>query len=133
MFAVLNVLPIFLATIAYMIVGALWYSPLLFGNLWMQELKIDWKKMEGQNKAMALSVVLGLVLSIGLSIVLSMINIVSIDQAIETAFLLWLGIMLPVLGTGPIYEKQPIKVFVISAGYHLVALLTMAIIIVSFA
>ncbi|MFW5703968.1 MAG: DUF1761 domain-containing protein [Patescibacteria group bacterium] len=133
MFTDINLLSIILASIAYMVIGALWYSPLLFGNLWMQELQIEWKKMEGQNKAMALGVVLGVVLSVGLSIVLSMIDVNSVDRAIETAFLLWIGIMLPVLGTGPIYEKQPVKVFVITAGYHLVALLSMAIIIVSFA
>lgn len=34
----LNYLAIVVATIAYMLLGALWYSPILFGNAWMKGL-----------------------------------------------------------------------------------------------
>ncbi|NBC66602.1 MAG: DUF1761 family protein, partial [Bacteroidetes bacterium] len=34
--ASLNWLSIIAATVVYFILGALWYSPVLFGNIWMK-------------------------------------------------------------------------------------------------
>ena len=45
-----NYLAILVAAVAGMIVGALWYSPLLFGNVWMKLMGLGRKQLQAAKK-----------------------------------------------------------------------------------
>lgn len=131
MFADLNLFAILVAAIAYMVIGAIWYSPFLFGTLWMQEMDYDADAMEGQKKAMSYSGVVAVLLAIGLALIANTFNFATVDQALEAGVLLWATLTAAPMATDVIFQKQPVKVYVINAAYHLVAILCMLMIIVS--
>lgn len=131
MFADLNLFAILVAALAYMVIGAIWYSPFLFGMLWMQEMNYDPEKMDDQKKAMSYSGIVALVIALGLGVIANLFNITSVDQALETGALLWVALTAAPMATDVIFQKQPVKVYVINSAYHLVAILCMLMIIVS--
>ncbi len=131
MFSDINLFAVLLAAVAYMGIGAAWYSPILFGNLWMQErgIKPGEISAEAAKKAMLSMIVVALVMATGLALILNKLNITTVDGALESGLLLWAALTAPPLATAVLYENQSIKVYVISVAYHLVATLTMAIIL----
>lgn len=60
-----NVMAILVAAIVPIILGFLWYNPMLFGNVWMRESGMTEEKMKGGNMAVifGVSIVLSLLLS----------------------------------------------------------------------
>jgi len=42
----LNYWAVLVSAVASMVIGALWYSPILFGNIWMNLMKIDPKNID---------------------------------------------------------------------------------------
>ena len=42
----LNYWAVLVSAVASMTIGALWYSPILFGKIWMNLMKIDLKSMD---------------------------------------------------------------------------------------
>ena len=49
----INYLAVLIAALASYVLGALWYSPVLFGKLWMKLSKIDPKNMDAAKKHLA--------------------------------------------------------------------------------
>ncbi len=45
-----NLLAVLGAAVLNMVLGALWYSPMLFGSSWMKEMKTNKKEMEEMKK-----------------------------------------------------------------------------------
>lgn len=131
MFSDINLFAVLLAAVSYMGIGAAWYSPILFGNLWMQERGIKPGEIspEAAKKAMISMIVVALVMATGLALILKKLNVTTVDGALESGLLLWVALTAPPLATSVLYENQSIKVYVISIAYHLVATLTMAIIL----
>lgn len=130
MFEELNIIPIVLAVAADMLVGTLWYSPFLFGSYWMKETGTTRDDMKGAGKAMGFAVLSSLVMAYVLSIVLEKLNVTTVDGAIETAFLLWVGFIATTNTMRVIYEKAKMSVYFLQVSYHLVAMIVMSIILV---
>lgn len=131
MFSDINLFAVILAAVSYMGIGAAWYSPILFGNLWMQERGVKPGKIspkEAKTEIISM-VVVALVMATGLALILNKLNITTVDGALESGLLLWAALTAPPLATAMLSENQSIKVYVISVAYHLVATLTMAIIL----
>lgn len=131
MFADINIFSILVAALAYMVIGAIWYSPFLFGTLWMEEMNFSPDKMDDQKKAMSFSAIVAVVLAIGLAFIANTFTFTTVDQALEAGVLLWATLTAAPMATDVIFQKQPFKVYVVNAAYHLVAILCMLIIIVS--
>lgn len=131
MFQNINVLPIILAAVADTVIGGLWYSPVLFGTYWMKEMGYKPNEIKGAGKSMGLAVVLAVVMAFIMSVVIKMLNIATIDGAIELAFLLWIGFVVPVSAKTVLFERTKPTVFAVTASYHLISMIVMAIILVS--
>ena len=131
MFEDINILAVLVAAVANMIVGALWYSPVLFGNYWMQLSKIkDVDAKEGQ-KAMGLMVIPAVIMAFVLAILLNTFNVTEVDQALEMGFLLWLGFVATTNVTNVLFERKPYQSYILHVAYELVSILVMAIILTS--
>lgn len=134
---VVNYVAVLLASVASMIVGFLWYSPMLFGNIWAklkgytsQSLKVEQKKM---GKYYLISFVLALLTAYLLSHVMMMslafYNHGIMQTALSSAFFMWLGFVMPVQVTSQIFGEKKWKLLLIDSGYQLVSLLFMGIVI----
>lgn len=133
----INPVAILLAGVVNMVVGFLWYSPMMFGNVWMKltgMTKEDTEKSKKRIPKMYLTSFIGALL---MAFVLkhasvyagSFYNMSGIQLGLMTAFWNWLGFIMPVQLTGWLFDKKPFKLFTINTGYQLVSLLTMGVIL----
>ncbi len=95
-FSSINWQAILVATLAAYIFGALWYSPLLFGKLWMKLnglTKADAEKAKA--KGMTIAYVLQFVATLVMTFVFAMILEMNVVEGAKTGliigFYLWLG------------------------------------------
>ncbi|HLC58816.1 MAG TPA: DUF1761 domain-containing protein [Candidatus Nanoarchaeia archaeon] len=130
-----SLLPVVLGAVGAMIIGALWYSPLLFGNIWMKESKItpaqveEAKKKGGMWKYYLGSFIATLVMIFVFASLAFSLSTKTITSAIGLAILVWLGFFIPVLLNSVLWEGKSFKLFLINIAHHLVALIVAAIII----
>jgi uncharacterized protein DUF1761 len=132
----LNWLAILVAAISTMIVGFLWYSPLLFAKPWMREMGYDPNdkaKIEEMRKnagsAYAGSFVASLISAFTLALILHGLRGEDLHFGLMASFHIWLGFVATVQFTGALFAKQSMKLFGINTGYQLVCYLLMGTIL----
>ena len=121
---------------AAMIVGFLWYSPVLFAKPWMALMGYDpsdkaktEELQKGAGKLYAISFVASLVTAFVLG---KVIHISTVNTALYGAKIgagLWLGFVATVQLTDGLFAKKPAKLYLINTGYQLVCYLTMGAIL----
>jgi len=133
----LNWLAILVAAISTMVLGFLWYSPLLFAKAWTREMGYDPNdkaKMDemrkGAGPAYAGSFVASLISAFTLALILHGMRADSLHFGLMASFHIWLGFVATVQFTGALFAKQSMKLFGINTGYQLVCFLAMGAILV---
>lgn len=107
------------------LLGAAWYSPVLFAKPWMALLGIDKNKTNSKTMipGMVASFIGDLILSLVLAHVLGWAGVSTLGWGVFIGVLMWLGFFVaPALPQG-IYENRPFKLFAINEGYWLVGLI----------
>lgn len=117
------------AVLSAFVLGAIWYSPKVFGNLWMKLMKFKADDIKGAGKTMALSFVLTLLMSLGLALVFQLAQVTTLGQAIVLTLIIGIGL----IGTHSIneylFDGYSFKVLAIHQGYRLLSLLLMGIVL----
>ena len=133
----LNWLAILVAAIFTMILGLLWYPPLLFAKAWTREMGYDPNdkaKMDEMRKsagpAYTGSLVASLLSAFTLALILHGMRAESLHFGLMASFHIWLGFVATVQFTGALFSKQSMKLFAINTGYQLVCYLVMGAILV---
>ena len=134
-FSQLNILAIVLAVIANMIIGALWYSPVLFSNIWIKSLGKSMEDIHESNPNIgyAYTTVAGIISAIVLSLFIGMLDTITIGSGALIGFLAGVGIASARELSPTFFEGRKYTLFFISAGYHIVSLTVMGMIISLFA
>jgi len=116
---------VIVATIVHFILGGLWYSPLLFGNKFLQ--LINWSPQriqQAQNESHAKELVIAFVMSLILVYILAHFvqytKATSVMGGIQTAFWLWLGFVVTTHVPTVIFEGRNFGLFLINVGYQFV-------------
>jgi hypothetical protein len=132
----LNLLAILVAAISTMVVGFIWYSPLLFAKPWVREMGYDLNdkaKMEEMKKsagpAYAGSFVASLISAFTVALFLHWTRAEGLHFGLMVGFHVWLGFVATVQFTGALFLKQSMKLFAINTGYQLVCYLVMGAIL----
>src|SRR6266481_1324485 len=132
----LNWLAILVAGLSTMVVGFLWYSPLLFAKPWMKEMGYDPNdkaRMEEMKKsagpAYGGSFLASLISAFILALFLHEMRVESLHIGLLVGFHVWLGFVATVQFTSALFTKQSMKLFGINTGYQLVCYLAMAAIL----
>ncbi len=131
---VINYWAVIVAAIAHMIIGAFWYSPALFGGMWMKLSGLTSKDMEkarekGMGKNYLVALVAALVMSYILAHFVKFLQISSIGEGIILALWIWLGFIVTVLINSVLWEGKSMKLYVLNIGYYLVSLIVASIIL----
>lgn len=133
----INVLAVVSATVIAIILGFLWYGP-IFGKKWMAEAGITPEKLardkaKGMGKTYAIMIVSTCVMSYVLSHVLVFASMYlqtsGITAGISTGFWMWLGFVMPVSLGSVLWDGKSWTYWFITAGYYLVALIFMGIVL----
>ena len=116
---------VIVATLVHYILGGLWYSPLLFGNKFIQ--LINWtpeqlRQVESQShtKEFVLAFVMSLVLVYVLAHFVNYTKATSALGGIQTAFWIWLGFVVTTQAPTVIFEGRSFGLFAINVAYQLV-------------
>ena len=129
----INYAAVVVAAAVEMVIGMLWYSPALFGNMWMKEAGRTPADMEAGKKhmpkLMAMAAVGALVMSYVLAHVLDLIGVELVKDAVSTAFWIWLGFVATVHLHSVLWDGKSWKYFAINAGYSLVSLIVLSLIL----
>ena len=127
---------VLVAAIASMVVGFLWYSPVLFARPWMvlmgydPEDKTRLEEMrKGAGKMYALSFLASLVSAMVLAKIILITTVGSALYGMKVGFAVWLGFVTTVQLTNVLFAKQPVKLYLINTGYQLVCYLVMGAIL----
>jgi hypothetical protein len=121
-------------TIINMVLGALWYSPLLFGKIWAKLMGLDYNKMK-TDPTIQKSTQKGYIVSsiCHLIMVIIMAHFIQYTHAsgswsdgLKTGFCCWLGFTLTTMLPNQIFSKTDFSwlVAAINIGYPMVGLST---------
>jgi hypothetical protein len=128
---------VLIAGIVSMVIGFLWYSPMLFAKPWMKEMGYTASGMKDIQKKMgpmyALSFVAALLTAFVLYHSVAMgayfFGMSGIGIGLQAAFWSWLGFIMPVQLTDVIFGSKSWKLFFINTGYQLASVLGMGIVL----
>jgi hypothetical protein len=131
-----NLLAVLVAAMATMVLGFLWYSPMLFARTWMVAMGYDpdnKAKIEEMRKSAGKSYAISFVASLVSAFVLSkIITALTIDTAIygmKVGFATWLGFVTTVQLTAKLFGNQSTSLYLINTGYQLICYLAMGAIL----
>lgn len=126
-----NIWAVLVGFVSNMVIGALWYSPILFGNTWLKlsgRKAEDISKEEG-NKAMALSMIPAIVMIVLMAILLGLLNVSTIAGALIVGCLVSVG-FIGMTGLNQVFfEDKSLALVVLNVGYSVVALNVAAVIL----
>jgi len=129
-----NYLAVLVAGLVGVGLGALWYSPKVFGMKWMQWSGITPKmtpdgKPQGMGKAYTVGAVASLVTAYVLAIIIALSGAFTISGAFAIAFWVWLGFFAAPMTGIVLWEMKSWKLWALNAGYFLVDLVVMSLIL----
>jgi Protein of unknown function (DUF1761) len=132
----INLWSVLAAAVATMVLGFLWYSPLLFARPWMVLMGYDpedkaklAEMQKGAGKMYALSFLASLVSALVLAKIIAITTVNSALYGMKVGFAVWLGFVTTVQLTNVLFAKQPAKLYLINTGYQLVCYLAMGAIL----
>ena len=130
----INYLAVLVSAIVSMGLGALWYSPMIFGKMWMKLMNIDEKSMKkAQKKEMGKSYAIAFAASLLMAYVLA--HFVDYAQAktalegMQAGFWIWLGFVATITLNSVLWEGRPWKLYLINAAHYFVSLQIMGAIL----
>jgi hypothetical protein len=123
--ASVNWLAVVAAAAATFLIGGLWYSPLLFSRAWMQDNGFTEESLKGGNPALIFggSFVLSLVAATNLAFFLG--PQATFVWGLTAGALVGLGWVATAYGTTYLFERKPLRLFLVNAGYNAVAFTVM--------
>ena len=126
-----NIWAVLVAALSTFLIGGLWYSPAIFGKVWMRENGFTEEGMKNSNmvKIFGLAFFLAFIASINLAMFLGPEE--NIGMGAFWGFLAGFGWVATFVGTHYLFERRSFTLFLINAGYSIVALTVMGVILVA--
>jgi len=132
----LNWLAVIAAALSTMVIGFIWYSPLLFAKPWTKEMGYDFNdkaKMDEMRKSAGPayfgSLIAGFVSAFILALFFHWLRVQELHFGLLVGFHIWLGFVATVQFTSALFTKQSMKLFAINTGFQLVCYLAMSTIL----
>lgn len=134
----MNYIAILVASVVVFLLGWLWFSPVLFGNIWMKLNKISSSQMKAAKakgmKGMMPQMLWGFLSTVVMVWVLNMVieysSASTIMDAVSVSFFVWLGFIATTMLGMVLWERKPFALYVITSTHYLVSLIIAGIILV---
>ena len=125
-----NYAAVFIAAIAYWLLGAVWYG-VLFSKPWMalENMSIEQAKSMNPVLPYVITFVLNLLIAYALAQICIWRNANTVGRGASVGVLLWIGFVGPITFTTYMYEMRPKELFAINQFYPLAGLVLMGAII----
>ncbi|MGH7599587.1 MAG: DUF1761 domain-containing protein [bacterium] len=129
----INYIAVFVAALAVFVAGFLWYSPILFGNLWLKAHGYTPEQLETMRafagRAYTVSFACYLVMGTVLTLLIAKTGATTAVTGLKLGALTWLGFAATIGLTANMFSSQPFSLYLIDAGYQLVYLMVMGAIL----
>ena len=123
---------VFVAAVANMAVGFVWYGP-LFGKMWQSLMGFNEESMKNMPLTAKQAISGGFVTALIMSYVLAhfayLSGVDTVSGGLQLAFWVWLGFIATASASSFLWEGKPFKLFVLNAVEQLVALSLMVCVI----
>ena len=131
----IRILPVLVAAIAAFALGALWYSPVLFGRAWVRahgytEEKIAQMRASA-GRAYAVSFACYLVMAAALSILIGRMDVTMLRGGVKLGAILGIGFAAPIGLTANVFSEKRLPAWAIDAAYQIAYLILMGVILVA--
>lgn len=125
----LNIWAVLVAALSTFLIGGLWYSPAVFGKAWMRENGFTEESLKGSNmaKIFGLTFCLALIAAINLAMFLGPED--QPEMGALWGFAAGFGWVATFIGTHYLFERKSFTLFLINAGYSVIALTVMGVIL----
>lgn len=131
-----NLLAVLACAVAGMVVGFVWYSPMLFAKPWMVLMGYDpndkAKIAEMQKSAgpsYAMSFVASILTAFVLGKIIAVAGSMNAIDGLKIGLVVWLGFVTTVQFTNALFSHQRNKLYMINTGYQLVCYVVMGAIL----
>ena len=129
-----SIWPILICGIAAVAISYIWYHPKLFGTYWLKASGITPEAAERGKKRMPFLILGGFLSAMLVAWVLNFVGIALgifdwPGAILDLALWVWIGFVAPILFAPVLWEGKPFRLFLVNAGYWLVVLITMSMIL----
>jgi hypothetical protein len=130
-----NIFAVLVAAVLTFVLGAFWYSPVLFARQWMQaqgytpEKLAEMKQKKGLTRAYVGSALCYLVMAYVVALFAAYTNSTTLAQGLWLGLLAWLGFAAPIGLTANLFSEKPLAAWVIDAGYQFAYLVIMGVLL----
>lgn len=120
--ASISALPVLISTIIYFVLGALWYSPLLFAKPWMKIKNIPDDHEGGSPMVFVLSFILQFIGVFSLALFIEGLSVNGALHGALIGFFASAGFVFSLAGATGLFSEVPLKLHLIDNGYHVTGL-----------
>ena len=124
-----HALPVVVSALAVFAIGALWYSPVLFGKQWVAAHGFSEEKLQAMrassSRAYAVAFLCYVVMAVAVSILIGRIGITMVQGGVKLGALIGLGFAATISLTANVFSDKPLAAYLIDAGYQVVYLIVM--------
>lgn len=129
----INIWAVALAMVSSMIIGSIWYAKPIFGGMWAKWAKVDLKK----NSNAMTPIIVAAIVSLVTAYVLAHVTYLSnqffdhsfLQDALTTAFWVWLGFTAARMITHDAFEGRPVKLTLLNIAHEFVTIMVMGLVI----
>ena len=125
----INIWAILVITVIYFILGALWFTPFLFGKAWAKALNFNLDERNPKPKHFIGALTSSFITTLFLAFLLELIGTYDIFIGFIVAVIIGIGFVLPIGLIDVLFEDKNVKAYLIDAGYHIVALIIAGLIL----
>jgi len=123
----INVMAVIVAGVVAWVIGALWYSSLLFGKQWMQLANL--KDTKPNPATFIVGLLTYIVMAYVLAHVLGAYNSTTVMAGLQGGFWTWLGFVATITLGSVLYEQKPLALYILNNAYNLISFLVMGVIL----
>ena len=129
-----NYLAIIVSAIVGYAIGMIWYSPLLFGNIWMNlqgfsKKDISKAKKKGMGKVILLGFITTLIMTLVLNYLIGLFGYAAAADGALLGFWIWLGFLATTMLGSVLWENKPVPLYLINTAHYLVVLVVIGAIL----
>ena len=107
--------------VAHMVIGMFWYSPMAFGQHWMNLCKIKASSIKMHSGHILGSAITGGTITIALGHILKTMGTATCLGAIETSLILWPGFVATTIFSPVLWQKRPMELYLITIAHWAVS------------
>jgi hypothetical protein len=117
-FSELNLLAVFVAGLAHMLMNLVWFSPILFGPAWSE---LTGKDLKPATRWLPAGVLGHQAIALALAVIVVLAQATTVAGGIAVAFLVWAGFVVTLEIGELIWEKIPFRLFGLRVGGQLLS------------